>query len=400
MPAARWRPAIRLALLTVQGNLVFMAASSYMVEVSPDNADRTNVTGIATLGGATVNAHFAAGSYIARQYTILNATGGLGGSTFNALANTDLPANFQHHLELRRQQRLSQPDPELRGAVWAQSQSAERRQRADELLQQHRRHSAGVRRAVAAGTDAGVRRDRDRHAADHVRCDDPVHGRDDRSVRRRTRRCGSAFGGATRIRRRDRRAPMRQQRKPNDALAAIYRKAPPMRAFLRATLERVGGGLRRFADHRRQCRRRIEHRDLAHLRHRRRRRLSLLARYAGRFCARRRRHQLLHRQRRLRALRPVPGRRLHASHMSVRPISPRHSPTAGRTSPPIAPSPSPASISCARSSTPMPSPAASKAATASSRRSWGSRLTPPAQFTTFDLPAYAEQALSAPTPSR
>jgi autotransporter-associated beta strand protein len=91
-------PGNSIGLLTVQGNLVFGTASSYMVEVSPDNAGRTNVTGIATLSRATVNAHFAAGSYIARQYTILNATGGLGGSSFNTLANTDLPANFSSSL--------------------------------------------------------------------------------------------------------------------------------------------------------------------------------------------------------------------------------------------------------------------------------------------------------------
>jgi autotransporter-associated beta strand protein len=87
-------PGNSIGLLTVQGSLVFTAAASYLVEVSPTNADRTNVMGAATLGGATVNAHFVAGSYIARQYTILNATGGLGGTTFNALVNTDLPANF------------------------------------------------------------------------------------------------------------------------------------------------------------------------------------------------------------------------------------------------------------------------------------------------------------------
>ena len=43
-------PGNSIGLLTVQGNLVFAAASSYMVEVSPDNADRTNVTGIGDAG--------------------------------------------------------------------------------------------------------------------------------------------------------------------------------------------------------------------------------------------------------------------------------------------------------------------------------------------------------------
>jgi autotransporter-associated beta strand protein len=90
-------PGNSIGTLTVQGNLVFTAAASYMVEVSPANADRTNVTGTATLGGATVKASFTAGTYVARQYTILNATGGVSG-TFNTLANTDLPANFKSSL--------------------------------------------------------------------------------------------------------------------------------------------------------------------------------------------------------------------------------------------------------------------------------------------------------------
>ncbi|MES2192834.1 MAG: autotransporter domain-containing protein [Pseudomonadota bacterium] len=68
--------------LTVQGTLSFTAASTYMIQVSPTNAGLTNVTGTATLGGATVNATFLPGSYVDRQYVILNATGGVNG-TFN-----------------------------------------------------------------------------------------------------------------------------------------------------------------------------------------------------------------------------------------------------------------------------------------------------------------------------
>jgi autotransporter-associated beta strand protein len=90
-------PGNSIGTFTVQGNLVFTAAASYMVEVSPANSDRTNITGTATLGGAAVKASFAPGTYVARQYTILNATGGVSG-TFNTLANTDLPANFKSSL--------------------------------------------------------------------------------------------------------------------------------------------------------------------------------------------------------------------------------------------------------------------------------------------------------------
>ena len=90
-------PGNSIGTLAVQGNLVFTAAASYMVEVSPANADRINVTGTATLGGATVKASFAAGTYINKQYTILNATGAVSG-TFGTLATTDLPANFKSSL--------------------------------------------------------------------------------------------------------------------------------------------------------------------------------------------------------------------------------------------------------------------------------------------------------------
>src|SRR5713226_2307443 len=90
-------PGNSIGLLTVQGNLVFTAASSYMIEVSPSAADRTNVTGTATLGGATVNTSFAAGTYVAKQYTILNAAGGVSG-TFAGPVNSNLPQGFHSSL--------------------------------------------------------------------------------------------------------------------------------------------------------------------------------------------------------------------------------------------------------------------------------------------------------------
>ncbi|MDP1866474.1 MAG: autotransporter domain-containing protein [Bradyrhizobium sp.] len=82
--------------LTVQGDLSFTAASTYMIQISPANAGRTNLSGVATLGGATVNATFQPGSYVDRQYVIVNATGGVGG-TFNP-AVTSNTANIQSTL--------------------------------------------------------------------------------------------------------------------------------------------------------------------------------------------------------------------------------------------------------------------------------------------------------------
>jgi uncharacterized protein with beta-barrel porin domain len=86
-----------IGTLTVQGNLVFTATGNYLVEVSPSTADRTNVTGTAALGGATVNASFAPGSYVVKQYTILNAGGGVSG-TFGPVVNTNLPSGFRSSL--------------------------------------------------------------------------------------------------------------------------------------------------------------------------------------------------------------------------------------------------------------------------------------------------------------
>jgi autotransporter-associated beta strand protein len=90
-------PGNSIGTLNVNGNLTFTAASAYMVEVSPTAADRTNVTGTATLSGATVNASFASGSYVEKQYTILNAGGGIVGR-FGSLVNGNLPSGFKSSL--------------------------------------------------------------------------------------------------------------------------------------------------------------------------------------------------------------------------------------------------------------------------------------------------------------
>jgi uncharacterized protein with beta-barrel porin domain len=82
--------------LTVQGNLSFTAASVYLIQVSTANAGRTNVMGSATLGGATVDAVFMPGSYVARQYIIVNATGAVNG-TFNPTVMSNM-ANIQSTL--------------------------------------------------------------------------------------------------------------------------------------------------------------------------------------------------------------------------------------------------------------------------------------------------------------
>jgi autotransporter-associated beta strand protein len=74
--------------LTVQGSLTFTAAATYLIQVSPATAANTHVTGTATLGGATVAANFAPGTYVKQQYGILHANGGLNSTSFRSLVST------------------------------------------------------------------------------------------------------------------------------------------------------------------------------------------------------------------------------------------------------------------------------------------------------------------------
>jgi autotransporter-associated beta strand protein len=82
--------------LTVNGILGFTAASTYAVNINPTTSSFANVTGTATLGGATVNAIYANGSYVAKKYTILTA--GVVSGTFGSVVNSNLPANFSTSL--------------------------------------------------------------------------------------------------------------------------------------------------------------------------------------------------------------------------------------------------------------------------------------------------------------
>ncbi|HEX9215061.1 MAG TPA: autotransporter domain-containing protein [Bradyrhizobium sp.] len=83
---------------SIIGNLALQSGAIYQVQVNPSTASYANITGSATLGGATVNAVFAAGSYIEKRYTILSASGGISGTFASAVASSNLPANFKTDL--------------------------------------------------------------------------------------------------------------------------------------------------------------------------------------------------------------------------------------------------------------------------------------------------------------
>jgi outer membrane autotransporter protein len=82
-------PGNSVGTLTVNGNLVFAAASLYMVEVQGNTADRTNAGGTATLAGTVGVVNL--GGIPVRSYTILSAAAGRIG-TFDAVTAVNLPA--------------------------------------------------------------------------------------------------------------------------------------------------------------------------------------------------------------------------------------------------------------------------------------------------------------------
>ena len=68
-----------------------MPGSFYSIRITPTASDSTAVTGAASLGGATVKVTAGSGTYTPNtKYTILSATGGLGGTTFNSTVESNL----------------------------------------------------------------------------------------------------------------------------------------------------------------------------------------------------------------------------------------------------------------------------------------------------------------------
>ena len=84
--------------MSVNGSLAFQSGAIYLVQLDPSTASRANVTGSAQLGGASVQANFAAGRYVSQRYTILTAGGGVNGTFDPAIVSASLPSNFRASL--------------------------------------------------------------------------------------------------------------------------------------------------------------------------------------------------------------------------------------------------------------------------------------------------------------
>jgi hypothetical protein len=83
--------------MTISGNLSFASGAAYLVQINPATASSANVTGSAALNGASVQANFAAGSYMQHIYTILHASGGIGMTQFSGVMG--MPAGFTAQLQ-------------------------------------------------------------------------------------------------------------------------------------------------------------------------------------------------------------------------------------------------------------------------------------------------------------
>ncbi|MCP3470142.1 autotransporter domain-containing protein [Bradyrhizobium sp. CCGUVB1N3] len=223
-------PGNSIGLLTVQGSLTFTAAATYLVEVSPANADRTNVKGTATLGGATVNAVFASGTYVNKQYTILNATGGVSG-TFS-LVNTNLPANFVSSLSYDANDVYLNLTLNFSPSSFGTGLTTNQQNVAN-TLSSFFNASGGIPLAFGALTPAGLTQISGETATGSqqatfdamgmfmgVMTDPFIAGRGDPI---------SAGGRPNAYA--DESLAYAAKRKPNDALAAIYTKAPPVPVF-------------------------------------------------------------------------------------------------------------------------------------------------------------------------
>ena len=90
-------PGNSIGTISIAGNLSFVGAGNYIVEVSPAEADRTNATGNASVGG-TLRAvgTGGAGYTVGKRYTILNATGGVSGTFGNFVFSGNFGATRPH----------------------------------------------------------------------------------------------------------------------------------------------------------------------------------------------------------------------------------------------------------------------------------------------------------------
>ena len=169
--------------MNVTGSLAFQSGAFYMVQLNPATSSFTIVTGAATLGGSTVKAIYANGSYVVKQYTILTAASVSG--TFASVAETNLPSNVHATLSYDATHAYLNlvlsfiPPP---GSGLSGNQNA-----VGNAIVNYFNSNGGIPIIYSALTAGGLTQASGETAAgsqaDHVPGHDPVHGHHDRPVR-------------------------------------------------------------------------------------------------------------------------------------------------------------------------------------------------------------------------
>ncbi|WP_312015167.1 autotransporter domain-containing protein [Bradyrhizobium lablabi] len=216
---------------TIEGNLAFQSGAVYVVQLNRSATSFASVTGGAALGGATVKASFAPDAYVEKQYTILTASGGVTGA-FNSIVNTNLPSGF--HTSLSTDQNNAYLNLVLNFAPPPNSGLTINQQRVGDAIVGFFNANGGIPMAFGRLSPAGLTQASGEIATGSqqttfdamgqfmgVMTDPFVAGRGEG---------GSVSGGAPGYA--DEPAlGYARQRKPNDALAAIYTKAPRTASF-------------------------------------------------------------------------------------------------------------------------------------------------------------------------
>jgi autotransporter-associated beta strand protein len=91
-------PSIPGTSTKIVGNLAFQSGAFYQISINPSTSTFANVTGTASLGGATAFVVFADGAYVQKTYRILTATGGVSGTFSSAVSTYNAPSNFSSTL--------------------------------------------------------------------------------------------------------------------------------------------------------------------------------------------------------------------------------------------------------------------------------------------------------------
>ena len=214
-------PGNSIGTLNVANSLTFSAASSYMVEISGTSSDLTTGHG----RGDAWRRHRRGRSHRHGGEAVHDPDRDRRRARYIQPGGIRRFAKPEPDPQLRHQQRLSEFRAELRRRP--QRQPAERRQHLDQFLQYHRRHSRRLRLALAGRPDAGLRRTGDRIAAGDLRRHEPVPLADLRSVR---------GGPQWRLRRQCRGDPVRRRER-----AWLCREEAPRRARCLCQIPDQGG---------------------------------------------------------------------------------------------------------------------------------------------------------------